>query len=181
MCVREGSAASMQDAISRRDAELDRLRASETHLKAQLASATRGSGTLLAKMQFELTVRWCSRELRSRIIVPSRAFLTSQSMRKRCELIRVESVEGLSKSKSLAVRVGVHVDRMRAAVLGAAAECEDLRRKYQKEALQRKLLYNKIQELRGGCWGWNGRVHTCFSLSFSDTRQHPGVLPLSPR
>lgn len=41
------------------------------------------------------------------------------------------------------------VEGMRGSVVQAAAECEDLRRKYQKEALQRKLLYNKIQEMRG--------------------------------
>lgn len=55
LAVKEGSATSLQEAIARRDTELERLRLRETELKQQLSNANRGS-TVLARMQFELTV-----------------------------------------------------------------------------------------------------------------------------
>jgi hypothetical protein len=58
-CTREGSSVVMEDALARRDAELETLRQSESRLRMQLATATesRGWTSVVSKMQFEMTVR----------------------------------------------------------------------------------------------------------------------------
>ena len=78
----------------------------------------------------------------------------SQNLRKKSELLKVESLDSHRKVKAMLSRLWGLVEAMAAKARNATDECEDLRKKYQKEALQRKLLYNKIQEMRGKSVGY---------------------------
>ncbi len=46
-------------------------------------------------------------------------------------------------------KLDAHLSSVAGKASRAVAECEELRGKYQRECMQRKLLYNKIQEMRG--------------------------------
>lgn len=64
-------------------------------------------------------------------------------------MLREEAQEKLGKATGMVSTLAAHVAQMQRALATATAEADELRRKYRKEAAQRRLLYNKIQEMKG--------------------------------
>jgi hypothetical protein len=88
-----------------------------------------------------------------------------QNLRRKNESLRVEAQDGLSRAKAMLLRLASYQGGIRLRMETAVGECEELRLKYQKECLQRKLLYNKIQEMRGLLCYMCSLFGTCLSMT----------------
>lgn len=73
----------------------------------------------------------------------------TRNLHKSHKNLQMEAAEFFGSFKKMLYEVRTGFDKIRQSDSGAAQELEDMRELYRKEALQRKFLYNTLQELRG--------------------------------
>ena len=114
------------DSMKEKDAEIQQLRASETKLQDTLASLKNGTSKLFSKLKFSL-----------------------KNLASENKGLRAQASDTIGRSRKVFDQLKPVVERMSRIYLSDHQEVKELRIKYQKEVLERKLLYNKIQELKG--------------------------------
>lgn len=113
-------------ALKEKEDEIKRLKEQEVKLQEQTTALKRGTTKMLQKLKFEL-----------------------ETLAKENKTLRAAASDTVGRAQKVFDELAPLVRRMARIYLDNDQECKDLRKKYQKEVLQRKLLYNKIQELKG--------------------------------
>ena len=122
----ESDSSTTTDSLREKDAEIQQLRATETKLQDQVATLKNGTSKLFSKLKFSLSN------------------LASEN-----KGLRSQANDTIGRARKVFDQLKPIVERISRIYLSNDKEVKELRIKYQKEVLERKLLYNKIQELKG--------------------------------
>jgi kinesin family member C2/C3 len=122
----ENNASITTEALKEKEDEILRLKTQEATLSDQVTVLKRGTSKMLSKLKFELA-----------------------TLNKQNKTLRVSASDTVGRAEKVFNELAPVVRQMATIYLDNDLECKELRKKYQKEVLQRKLLYNKIQELKG--------------------------------
>eukprot|EP00055_Hartaetosiga_balthica_P010286 m.43462 g.43462 ORF g.43462 m.43462 type:complete len:1044 (-) comp7112_c3_seq1:209-3340(-) len=126
VALHEGNNEDINKALTEKGEELLRLQSREKELLLQLQESKKGSTAKYGKVQFQL-----------------------QELKQENGLLKVELQESINAMKKIVAKLVAYNARSSERLTLAVREEETMRQRYQKECLRRKLLYNKIQELRG--------------------------------
>eukprot|EP00056_Hartaetosiga_gracilis_P002884 m.57531 g.57531 ORF g.57531 m.57531 type:complete len:1069 (+) comp11236_c0_seq1:97-3303(+) len=126
VALHEGNNEELNKALSAKEDQLLEIQQRERELKALLKDSRKGSTAKIEKVQYEV-----------------------QELKQENNLLKVELQESISAMRKIVSKLAAYNTRSSERLVVAVREEENMRQRYQSECLKRKLLYNKIQELRG--------------------------------